>query len=131
MGPYISTSKWEMTTAASVYYAICYASLLQHQNISRNINNNNIEHPTGLIDDGDADAVVLFRVFFFMCKKTDFSIRGVADYDPTMVMLVMTILIHFWMIYCATEPPTRTRRSNLRYTAVQPSYLAHARPFRC
>ena len=50
-----------------------------------------------------------------------------------MAMLAMTILIHFWVVYLATEPPTLTLRANLRhYIAIlQPSYLAHARLVGC
>ena len=40
---------------------------------------------------------------------------GVFKHDPTMTMLAMTILIHFWMVYWDTEPPTVTLRSNLAY----------------
>ena len=31
--------------------------------------------------------------------KSNFSIRGVVGWDPTMVMLAMTILVHFWVVY--------------------------------
>ena len=35
-----------------------------------------------------------------------------------MAMLAMTILVHFWVLYGAIGPSTRTPRSNLRhYTA--------------
>ena len=35
-----------------------------------------------------------------------------------MAMLAMTILVHFWVVYGAIVPSTRTTRSNLRhYTA--------------
>ena len=35
-----------------------------------------------------------------------------------MAMLAMTILVHFWVLYGAIVPSTRTTRSNLRhYTA--------------
>ena len=35
-----------------------------------------------------------------------------------MAMLAMTILVHFWVLYGAIGPSTRTTRSNLRhYTA--------------
>ena len=35
-------------------------------------------------------------------RKSDFSIRGVVDWDPTTTMLAMTIMIHFWVVYWAT-----------------------------
>ena len=62
-------------------------------------------------------------------RKSDFSIRGVVDQDPTMAMLAITILVNLWVVYWASEPPTLIPRSNLRTcgTTVQPSYLAHAR----
>ena len=43
-----------------------------------------------------------------------------------MIMLAMTILVHFWVVYWATEPPTLTPRSTLWHYTVQPNYLAHA-----
>jgi hypothetical protein len=47
-----------------------------------------------------------------------------------MAMLAMTILVHFWVVYWATEPPTLTPRSNLRHYSAA-SYLAHARLVGC
>ena len=41
--------------------------------------------------------------------------RGVVVQDPTMTMLAMTILIHFWVVYWNTEPHTPTLRSNLAH----------------
>ena len=43
-----------------------------------------------------------------------------------MAMLAMTILVHFWVIYWDTEPPTLSQGLTCD-TALQPSYLAHAR----
>ena len=39
--------------------------------------------------------------------------RGVGDYDPTMAMPAMAILVHFWVVYWAIVPPTFNLRSNL------------------
>ena len=41
--------------------------------------------------------------------------RDVVDYDPTMAMLAMTILVPFWMVYWTTKTPIFTLRSNLRH----------------
>ena len=47
--------------------------------------------------------------------KSVFAIRGAVDYDPTMAMLAMTMLVYFWVLYWATAPPARTQRPNLRH----------------
>ena len=49
-----------------------------------------------------------------------------------MVMLAMTILVHFWVLYVAIGPSTCTTRSNLRHYStwrmLGRTNLAHARP---
>jgi hypothetical protein len=70
------------------------------------------------------------RVFPFEASL----ITILVDTIMAMAMLTMTILVHFWMPYWATEPPTRTRRSSLPHYILQPSYctwaMGHARPVR-
>ena len=45
-------------------------------------------------------------------RMQDFSIRGVVDYDHTMTMLAMAILVYVWVLYWATGPPTSIIISN-------------------
>ena len=45
-----------------------------------------------------------------------------------MIMLAMTILVHFWVLYGAIVPSTRTTRPNLRHYTSQPSHMAHTKP---
>lgn len=44
--------------------------------------------------------------------KLDLAIRGGIEYDLTMTMLAITILVHFWVVYCATGPAVCTLWSN-------------------
>jgi hypothetical protein len=47
-----------------------------------------------------------------------------------MAMLAMTILVYFWVIYWVTAP-LQAPQGPTCGSAVQPSYLAHARPVGC
>ena len=47
-----------------------------------------------------------------------------------MAILAMIILVHFWVVYWATGPPTPWAACATIRT-LQPSNLAHARPVSC